>query len=239
VLAFTRRQTLDPKPTDVDRLAASMEELICRTLRPGTAVEVVGAAEMWAILVDAYQLENALLNLTQRPRRWVSIQPHRFAASWGLGQRCSLRPRGRLVRYRWRNGRKARQTHGQQSSAMPEFRRRWIVGRPPWKPSVSAITVVSLFAATLSMVSFVPQAWAVVRSRNTDGISLKMYLITVAGFIAWLAYGVLLGQWAIIVQNVICLCLSSFILVMKLLPQRKKEAVADALTPGSADADPR
>ncbi len=47
----------------------------------------------------------------------------------------------------------------------------------------------------------------------------------------------LLGQWAIIVQNVICLCLSSFILAMKVLPQRKKEAVADALTPDLAGAD--
>ena len=102
---------------------------------------------------------------------------------------------------------------------------------------MNAVTVVSLFAATLSMVSFVPQAWAVIRSRNTDGISLKMYVITVIGFVAWLVYGVLLGQWAIIVQNVICLCLSSFILVMKLLPQRKKEAVAEALTPEFAEAD--
>ncbi len=102
---------------------------------------------------------------------------------------------------------------------------------------MNAVTVVSLFAATLSMVSFVPQAWTIVRSRNTDGISLKMYLITVAGFVAWLAYGVLSMQWAIIVQNVICLCLSSFILAMKVLPQRKKEAVADALTPDFADAD--
>ena len=103
---------------------------------------------------------------------------------------------------------------------------------------MNAVTVVSLFAATLSMVSFVPQAWTVIRSRNTDGISLKMYVITVIGFVAWLVYGVLVGQWAIIVQNVICLCLSSFILVMKLLPQPKKEAVADALTPELAKADP-
>jgi len=86
--------------------------------------------------------------------------------------------------------------------------------RLPGKAGVNAVTVVSLFAATLSMVSFIPQAWAVVRSRNTDGISLKMYLITVVGFVAWLAYGVLLMQWAIIVQNVICLCLSSFIPVL-------------------------
>ena len=63
-----------------------------------------------------------------------------------------------------------------------------------------------------------------------------MYVITVIGFVASLAYGVLQGQWAIIVQNVVCLCLSSFILVMKLLPQPKKEAVADALTPELAEA---
>ena len=102
---------------------------------------------------------------------------------------------------------------------------------------MSAVTIVSLFAATLSMVSFVPQAFEIIRSRNTEGISLKMYSITVAGFITWLLYGVLLLQWAIIVQNIICLCLSAFILTMKLLPQEKKEAVADAVTP-SGDAGP-
>ncbi len=96
---------------------------------------------------------------------------------------------------------------------------------------LNAVTVVSLFAATLSMVSYVPQAWAIIRSRSTDGISLKMYLITVTGFVAWLVYGILLGQWAIIVQNVICLCLSAFILTMKLLPQRDKDKVAAALDP--------
>ncbi len=96
---------------------------------------------------------------------------------------------------------------------------------------MTTVTIVSLFAATLSMISFIPQAWAIIRTRNTDGISLKMYIITVVGFVAWLVYGVLLLQWAIIVQNVICLGLSTFILVMKLLPQREKEAVAKALTP--------
>ncbi len=96
---------------------------------------------------------------------------------------------------------------------------------------MSAVTIVSLFAATLSMVSYVPQAWSIIRSRSTEGISLKMYLITVAGFITWLIYGILQGQWAIIVQNIICLCLSAFILTMKLLPQPKKEAVADVLAP--------
>ena len=94
---------------------------------------------------------------------------------------------------------------------------------------MSAVTVVSLFAATLSMVSFVPQAVTIIRSRNTDGISLRMYLITVAGFVTWMIYGIVLMQWAIIVQNIICLALSAFILMMKLLPQRRKEVVADTI----------
>ena len=43
LLAFSRRQTLDPKPTNVNRLIAEMEELIRRTVGPAIAVEVVGA----------------------------------------------------------------------------------------------------------------------------------------------------------------------------------------------------
>ncbi|MEA2740585.1 MAG: hypothetical protein QOH05_3892 [Acetobacteraceae bacterium] len=63
LLAFSRRQTLDPKPTDVNRLVAGMEELIRRTVGPAVAIEVVGAMGLWTTLVDPNQLENALLNL--------------------------------------------------------------------------------------------------------------------------------------------------------------------------------
>ena len=63
LLAFSRRQTLDPKPTDVNRLAAGMEDLIRRTVGPAIHIEVLGASELWPALVDPSQLENALLNL--------------------------------------------------------------------------------------------------------------------------------------------------------------------------------
>jgi PAS domain S-box-containing protein len=68
LLAFSRRQTLDPKPTDVNRLVIGMEELIHRTVGPAIKVEVVGAAGLWSTLVDAAQLENALLNLSINAR---------------------------------------------------------------------------------------------------------------------------------------------------------------------------
>ncbi|WP_458436747.1 ATP-binding protein [Methylorubrum extorquens] len=63
LLAFSRRQTLDPKPTDVNGLIFGMEELIRRTVGPAISVEVVGSAGLWPALVDPPQLENALLNL--------------------------------------------------------------------------------------------------------------------------------------------------------------------------------
>jgi signal transduction histidine kinase/ActR/RegA family two-component response regulator len=63
LLAFSRRQTLDPKPTEVNRLIAGMEDLLRRTVGPTTDIEIVGAAGLWTANIDGGQLENALLNL--------------------------------------------------------------------------------------------------------------------------------------------------------------------------------
>ncbi len=63
LLAFSRRQTLDPRPIGVDRVVTGMEELIRRTVGPEIAVEVTVEVGLWTSLVDANQLENALLNL--------------------------------------------------------------------------------------------------------------------------------------------------------------------------------
>ena len=63
LLAFSRRQTLAPRPTDLARLARGMEELIQRTMGPGITVEAVHGGGLWPVLVDPGQLENALLNL--------------------------------------------------------------------------------------------------------------------------------------------------------------------------------
>jgi CheY-like chemotaxis protein len=63
LLAFSRRQTLDPKPTDANRLVAEMEDLVGRTVGPSIVVETVLADDLWTTLCDANQLENAVLNL--------------------------------------------------------------------------------------------------------------------------------------------------------------------------------
>lgn len=68
LLAFSRRQTLDPRPTDVDHLVEGLAELIRRTVGPAIAMDVIGTPGLWATLVDAHQLENALLNLCLNAR---------------------------------------------------------------------------------------------------------------------------------------------------------------------------
>jgi signal transduction histidine kinase len=63
LLAFSRRQPLDPKAVDANRLVGSMEELLRRTLGETVELEVVRAAGLWTTLCDPHQLESAILNL--------------------------------------------------------------------------------------------------------------------------------------------------------------------------------
>ena len=93
------------------------------------------------------------------------------------------------------------------------------------------VTILGSLAAIASTVSFTPQAWKIIRTRDTAAISAPMYAITVVGFALWTSYGILLGQWPIIVTNSICFALSGFILTMKLLPRRERDKIADALDP--------
>jgi signal transduction histidine kinase len=63
LLAFSRRQTLDPNPTDLSTLIGGMEDLIRRSVGPSIMVWVATAPDAWTATVDPNQLENALLNL--------------------------------------------------------------------------------------------------------------------------------------------------------------------------------
>jgi MtN3 and saliva related transmembrane protein len=71
-------------------------------------------------------------------------------------------------------------------------------------------------AAALTTCSFIPQVWRVSRTKHTKDISLLMYTLFTLGVALWLAYGVLLGSWPIIIANGITLLLAGTVLVLKL-----------------------
>ncbi len=68
LLAFARRQPLEPKPIDVNRLVAGVSDLLRRSLGEGIVIETVLASGLWRTLADPNQLENALLNLAVNAR---------------------------------------------------------------------------------------------------------------------------------------------------------------------------
>jgi MtN3 and saliva related transmembrane protein len=74
---------------------------------------------------------------------------------------------------------------------------------------------IGVGAAVCSMTSFAPQLFKIWRERDAEAVSLRMYLVTVAGFALWIAYGALIVRWPLIAANLVCLLMSGAILILK------------------------
>ena len=75
--------------------------------------------------------------------------------------------------------------------------------------------VIGAIAAVLTTSSFLPQAIKVLRTRDTEAISLTMYLLFTAGVSLWGVYGLMTWQWSIIIANGVTIMLAAIILTMK------------------------
>ena len=76
--------------------------------------------------------------------------------------------------------------------------------------------LIGYCAATLTTLSFLPQAWLTFRTRDVRGVSLGMYSVFTVGVALWLLYGLMMGAWPIVLANAVTLALASVILYMKL-----------------------
>jgi PAS domain S-box-containing protein len=68
LLAFSRRQPVDPRPLNINELIASVEELLRRSIGEGITTHVIRGDDLWLVRCDGHQLENALLNLSINAR---------------------------------------------------------------------------------------------------------------------------------------------------------------------------
>jgi len=91
--------------------------------------------------------------------------------------------------------------------AAPRHRADWVVQME---------TLVSATAATLTTVAFVPQAIHIIRYKETRAISLQMYVVFAAGVALWLAFGLMIWNWPMIIANAVTLALALTIVRMKL-----------------------
>lgn len=87
---------------------------------------------------------------------------------------------------------------------------------------VSLTALTGYIAAVLTTVAFVPQVVLVYKTKDTNSISLLMFVFFSFGLISWATYGILLNQLPIIIANGTTLILSLYILYMKATENKRK-----------------
>jgi MtN3 and saliva related transmembrane protein len=78
------------------------------------------------------------------------------------------------------------------------------------------VKIVGYLAAVATTIAFLPQAFHTIKTKDTRGISLGMYLVFTFGVVMWLLYGIFMRDIPIISANTVTLVLSVIILVYKL-----------------------
>ncbi len=78
------------------------------------------------------------------------------------------------------------------------------------------VEIIGFIAASLSSMSFLPQVIKTIKTKNTSGISLEMYIIFICGILFWMAYGILIERYIIVGANIITLSSSFTILFVKI-----------------------
>jgi MtN3 and saliva related transmembrane protein len=78
------------------------------------------------------------------------------------------------------------------------------------------VDIIGYIAAVLTSVSFVPQAFKIIKTKDTSAISAGMYSLMTFGMLLWLIYGIIEQAIPIIAANGVSFVLTSIILVMKL-----------------------
>lgn len=87
---------------------------------------------------------------------------------------------------------------------------------------ISPLDWLGYAAAALTTFSFVPQALHTFRTRDVSGISLAMYTAFTVGITLWLAYGLILEAWPIVLANIVTLALALCILGMKIVIEQRR-----------------
>ena len=96
-------------------------------------------------------------------------------------------------------------------------------------------TIVSGIAATLTTAAFVPQAYKIIHTRKTAGVSLWMHVTFAVGVAFWFTLGVLIWNWPMMIANAVTFALTMVIIMMKLyLKTTHEEAPPRAIRRGAS-----
>ena len=97
---------------------------------------------------------------------------------------------------------------------------------------MTTVSLIGYVAAILTSLAFVPQAWLVIRTRRTGGISLMMYSGFTLGVALWLVYGILTSAVPIMAANAVTLVLAGTILFIAARERWDRRGTLQARSPG-------
>ncbi|MFT4255312.1 MAG: SemiSWEET transporter [Caulobacter sp.] len=83
---------------------------------------------------------------------------------------------------------------------------------------------VGTAAALLSIASFAPQIIKIWKEKDAASVSLRTYVVTVTGFACWVAYGLMIHAWPVVVSNLASLSMSAAVLALKWRYGRREPA---------------
>ena len=81
----------------------------------------------------------------------------------------------------------------------------------PWQ-----VELIGLTAAVLTTAAFIPQLIKILKTKETTGVSLTMYLVMFIGIVIWFIYGLLIESIAVIAANLVTGILQIGIIILKL-----------------------
>ncbi len=98
---------------------------------------------------------------------------------------------------------------------------------------MNTLDIIGIMAALLTTFAGLPQAVKIIRKKTSKGISLVTYLVLLSGTLLWVAYGILKADWPIIISNAVSSLISTIILILYMMPDRKIAKVHEAILPES------
>lgn len=81
---------------------------------------------------------------------------------------------------------------------------------------ISYIAIIGLIAGTCTTISFLPQVIKIIKTKETKGISLTMYIVLAIGILLWVIYGILIEALPVILSNSISFILINIVLILKI-----------------------
>ncbi len=78
------------------------------------------------------------------------------------------------------------------------------------------VEILGYFAAFCTTISFLPQTIKTIKTKDTSGLSLSMYVLFFIGILCWFIYGLIITNYPLLIANGITIVLAGIILSMKL-----------------------